>query len=56
MHLSAPESKRKNVKDTRISSTGIGYVLGCGIKVSLTMAVCLCDATTLLRHIRHGVY
>lgn len=56
MHLSAPESKRKNVKDTRISSTGIGYVLGWGIIVSLTMAVCLCDATTLLRHIRHGVY
>nr|XP_034300802.1 uncharacterized protein LOC117681272 [Crassostrea gigas] len=47
---------RISVKDTRISSTGIGYVLGWGIIVSLTMSVCLCDATTVLRHIRHGVY
>lgn len=44
-----------SVKDNRTSSTRIGYVLGWGIIGSLLMAVCLCDAAHLLRHIRHGV-
>ncbi|XP_052719662.1 uncharacterized protein LOC128191572 [Crassostrea angulata] len=44
-----------SVKDNRTSSTRIGYVLGCGIIGSLLMAICLCDAAPLLRHIRHGV-
>lgn len=44
-----------SVKDNRTSSTGIGFVLGWGIIGSLLMAICLCDAVPLLRHIRHGV-
>lgn len=44
-----------SVKDSRTSSTGIGFVLGWGIIGSSMVAICLCDAFPLLRHIRHGV-
>lgn len=44
-----------SVKDSRTSSTGIGFLLGWGTIGFVMVAICLCDAATLLRHIRHGV-
>lgn len=46
---------RISVTDQRPSSTGIGVVLGCGVMASLIVVICLLDAATLLRHIKHGV-
>lgn len=46
---------KTSVKDSRTSSTGIGFVLGWGIIGSLPVAICLGDAASLLRHMRHGV-
>lgn len=46
---------KTSVKDSRTSSTGIGFVLGWGIIGSLPVTICLGDAASLLRHMRHGV-
>nr|XP_022328015.1 uncharacterized protein LOC111127222 isoform X1 [Crassostrea virginica] len=44
-----------SVADPRPSSTSIGVLLGWGILVSLVVVLLLCDARTMLRHLRHGV-
>lgn len=44
-----------SVADPRPSSTSIGVLLGWGILVSLLVVLLLCDARTMLRHLRHGV-
>jgi hypothetical protein len=53
-NLSSQVRKKISAKDTRVSATSIGSVLGLGIIIAVLLMIVISDIPLIVEHIRHG--